>query len=87
MCLAEGDAGKAVGHAAEVDGVEAAEERGVPGLGALGGARVDDFAGAGENVVETGLPLFHILVGERAGLGSSDRLLLLFGHFIVLMGY
>jgi len=76
MGLAKGHAREAVGHAAEVDGAEAAEERVVPGLGALGGLGVDDLAGAGEDVVEAGLPLGHVVVAEGTGLGG-----LLGGHF------
>lgn len=75
--LAKGHAGEAVGHAAEVDGVEAAEERAVPWLGALGGLGVDDLAGASEDVVEARLPLVHVVVAERTGLGG-----LLCGHAV-----
>lgn len=62
MGLAKGDAGQAVGDQAQVDGAEAAAEGLAPGLRALGRALVDVVGGAGQDIVETVLPLGDVLV-------------------------
>ena len=77
--LAEGHAGNAVGDQAEVDGVKAAEEAVVPRLRALGRLGVDMLAGLGQDVVDPGLPVLHILIVDGAvvvgilGLGRSSH--------------
>lgn len=68
--LAKCHAWTAVGHAAEVDWGEAAEEGLVPRLCGRRGLGLDDFAGLGEHFVQPALPLVDVVVvdGARAGL-------------------
>lgn len=66
--LAEGDAGNAPGHEAQVDRVEAPEECVGPGLRRLGRLGVDVLTGPGKDIVDARLPVVHVGVGEGARL-------------------
>jgi hypothetical protein len=82
--FAEGDAWEAVGEAAEIDGVEAAEEGAGPGT-SIGRARSGNLFGVGEDGVEAFSPVGNVLVVDRTWLATFDRggglLLLLCVHF------
>lgn len=62
MCLAKGHAGNTACNGAETDRAETAEETVLPRLGCLRRLGVDMFAGTGEDIVETTLPLFEIVM-------------------------
>ena len=64
--LAKGDARKAVGQEAEVDGVEAVEETSSPWLGAGRRLGVDVLARLAQDLVHSLLPVLDILVIDRA---------------------
>jgi len=66
MSLAKGNARNAVGHEADIDGVEAAEEAIVPRLRVFGRLGVDMLARLGQDVVDASLPVLHILVVDGA---------------------
>lgn len=84
MRLAKGDARKAVGNEAGINGVEAVEEAGVPALRGLRRLGVDDLTRARQDVVEAVLPVVEVLLIDGAvvvarpslrGNGSGSLLL------------
>lgn len=77
MSLAEGDAREAVGDQAQVDGAAAAEESLAPGLRAIGRALVDVLRRAGQDIVETVLPLGDVLVVDSHFVDGGGGLLVL----------
>jgi len=82
--LAKCDAGQAVRDEARVDGVEAREQTGVPGFGALGRLLLDDIAGSLEHVVGARHPVLDVFVVDRARLGrSSSNGCLMRSHCVV----
>ncbi len=58
--------GEAVGHQAEVDGVEAVEEARGPDLGVLGRLGVHNLAGLAEHLVDAVLPVLDITIVDGA---------------------
>jgi hypothetical protein len=89
MSLAEGDARKAPGDQASVDGAAAAEEGVVPRLRSLRGLGVDVLAGTGDDIVDTVLPLVEVIVVDGTVvvlvLGGSGHCERLFGYYWVLV--
>jgi hypothetical protein len=73
MGLAESNAWQAAGDQAEIDGLEAGKETGVPGDGVFRRLGVDDVAGLGEDSVESLSPSLDVPVvnGTAASLGRS----------------
>lgn len=62
MSLAEGNARNATGDQAGIDGVEALKETGVPRLGLGRRLLVDVLARAGQDIVESVLPVLEVVV-------------------------
>lgn len=79
--LAKGDARKAVGQEAEVDGVEAVEEAGGPWLGVGRGLGVDVLARLAQDLVHLLLPVLDILVVDRAAV-----VVLRSSHYVLVCG-
>jgi hypothetical protein len=80
--LAEGNARNAASDQAGVDRAEALEEAGVPRLGLGRRLLVDVLAGAGQDIVESVLPVLEVVVvdgtvvvllGSSGGSGSRGR--------------
>lgn len=72
--LAECDAGDTASDEAKVNGVEAVEEVRGPANSATRGSRVDVVARSRQDIVESLLPVVHIVIVDRATLGRSRRL-------------
>lgn len=71
MRLTERHTRHAAGDEARVDGVDAVEEAGEPGLRTGGGARVEVLRGAGEDVLGAVGPQLDVLVVNGAAVGGS----------------
>lgn len=72
--LAECDTGDTASDEAKVNGVEAVEEVRGPANSATGRSRVDVVARSRQDIVESLLPVVHIVIVDRSTLGRSRRL-------------